>query len=71
MTTNVPNLMTLRQFAKKHPAFPVGGVRHRLERQRESMESAGAILKIGNKLLIHEEKFFEWIVSGAAKNKAA
>jgi hypothetical protein len=73
MTTEatIPTLLTVKQFCAKHTAFPPGGVRHRLERQRESLENAGAVVQLGKKILIHEAKFFEWIVSGAAKNKTA
>ena len=51
------NLLTIRQFAEKHPAFPQGSLRH----MRFNAETNGfkpAFLTVGRKVLIDEAKFF-------------
>ncbi len=68
-------LLTVDQFSKKHPAFPVGGLRwmlfHSTERKdskgrripSNGMEEAGVIVRVGRKVLLDEERFFAWLDS--------
>ena len=63
-------LMTVRQFADKHQAFPQGSLRNLIFLAESRKTSKGiiqgnglsiALVRIGRKLLIDEEKFFQWI----------
>ena len=65
---------TVRQFAERNPAFSEPSVRN-LVFKADSRESslgtisgnglleAGAIIRIGRKVLIHEARFFAWLDS--------
>ncbi|MCC8995964.1 MAG: hypothetical protein LM517_02650 [Nitrosomonas sp.] len=63
-------LLTVRQFSDKHPAFTQGSIRNLIflaenrKTSRGTIQGNGlkiALIKIGKKLLIDEEKFFQWI----------
>ncbi len=59
----VPTLLTVKQFNQKHPAFPEGGLRHRIFHASENgMERAGVLVRNGRRILIDEERFFQWLV---------
>ena len=58
----IPNLLTIKQFATFHHAFPEGGLRHRIfHAQSNGLAESGAIIRNGRRVLIDEEKFFEWL----------
>jgi hypothetical protein len=70
------NLRTVAQFAALHPAFTVGGLRNMIFKATprhstngtvggNGLTEAGAILRIGRKVLINEERFFDWIARNA------
>lgn len=72
MSSNKPNYMTVRQFSQKNPAFSESSLRYMIfyagERQNAKGESkcnglleAGAIVRIGRKVLIDEDKFLAWV----------
>ena len=64
---NIPILLTIRQMTEKHPAFPEGGLRHRIfHANSNGMADAGVIVRNGRRVLIDEEKFFDWLKRGAA-----
>jgi hypothetical protein len=53
-------LRTVRQFCQKHPAFTLGSTRWLLfHRQTNGLEEA--VVKIGRRVLIDEDKFFDWL----------
>ena len=66
--------LTVRQFSERNPAFTEPSVRN-LVFKADSRESsfgtipgnglleAGAIIRIGRKVLIHEARFFAWLDS--------
>ena len=57
-----PTYLTVRQFAEKHPAFPEGGIRHRIFHEHSNgLAKSGAIIRNGRKLLIREDRFFAWL----------
>jgi len=61
--------LTVTQFAEKHPAFTPGGLRAWIFNENTNgLAKAGAIVRIGRKVLIDEAKFFAWVES---QNKAA
>ena len=56
---SVPQLFTVPQFSKKHPAFPQGGLRHRIFHAEENgLAESGAIIRDGGRVYIDEAKFF-------------
>lgn len=58
----VPTLLTVKQFAAKHPAFPEGGLRHRIFHERENgLADSGAVVRNCGRVLIDEERFFAWV----------
>ena len=62
----IPTLLTVKQFNQKHPAFPVGGLRHRIFHETQNgMKAAGVVVRNGRRVLIDEERFFDWVCSGA------
>lgn len=68
--TQPPVLLTVRQFADKHPAFPQGSLRNLIflaeSRNTSKGKIAGngldvALVRVGRKVLIDEAKFFNWV----------
>ncbi len=57
-------LLTVKQLAEKHPAFPVGGIRWQIfHEQTNGLAESGAILRCGRKVLIDEDRYFAWLDS--------
>jgi hypothetical protein len=57
-------LSSVKQFTRKHPAFTTGGTRSLIFNEHTNgLADSGAILRIGRKVLINEDKFFSWIES--------
>lgn len=53
---------TVNQFTDKHPAFTKGGLRALIFNEHTNgLAQAGAIIRIGRKVLIDEAKFFSWV----------
>ena len=60
----VPKLQTVPQFAEDNPAFPAGGLRWQIfNEDKNGLKEAGAIVRVGRKVLIDSEKYFNWIYS--------
>ena len=68
--THPPVLLTVRQFAEKHPAFSQGALRNLIFLAGSRLSSQGriagnglddALVRVGRKVLIDEAKFFNWI----------
>ena len=64
------NLLTVKQFADKYPAFSQSSLRNLIFLAQQRKSSKGAIkgnglnialIRLGRKLLIDEVKFFVWI----------
>lgn len=69
-----PRVFTVKQFAKRNPAFSELALRNLIFKAAERQSSrglipgnglinAGAIIRIGRKVLIDELSFFEWVDS--------
>ncbi|MGQ0650798.1 MAG: hypothetical protein ACT4P4_00810 [Betaproteobacteria bacterium] len=68
-----PTLRTVAQFAERHPAWTQAGLRNLIYAAEDRVSSrgaripgnglaaAGAIVRVGRRVLINEEKFFGWI----------
>lgn len=54
------SLMTVKQFNKKYPSFPIGGLRH-LIFYAETNGFSRVIRRIGRRILIDEDDFFLWV----------
>ena len=55
-------LLTVRQFAEKHPAFTLGGLRWTIfHAQSNGLAQSGALLKCGGKVRLDEARLFNWI----------
>jgi len=53
---------TVQQFVQRHPAFTNGGLRSLIFfEHKNGLAKSGAIIRVGRKILICEEKFFGWI----------
>jgi len=62
--SQIPNLQTVTQFAENNPAFPVGGLRWQIfNEDKNGLKAAGAIIRVGRKVLIDAEKYFQWVYS--------
>jgi len=58
----VPNLQTVPQFSENNPAFPVGGLRWQIfNEDKNGLKNAGAIVRVGRKVLIDVDKYFAWV----------
>ncbi|MGZ5052324.1 MAG: hypothetical protein ACXWF8_06850 [Methylobacter sp.] len=59
--------LTVNQFTEAHKAFTKGGMRALIfNEQSNGLAKSGAIVRIGRKVLIDEDKFFAWV---EAQNK--
>jgi hypothetical protein len=65
-------VFTVAQFAERNPAFTEAAMRNHIFKADEregangkipgnGLLEAGAIVRIGRKVLIDEERFFEWV----------
>lgn len=56
--------LTVQQFNQKHPAFPVGTLRHQIfNEETNGLKKSGAIVRNGRRVLINEPKYFAWLES--------
>ncbi|MCX7104815.1 MAG: hypothetical protein NTU70_06005 [Methylococcales bacterium] len=56
--------LTVQQFVNKHTAFNTGGLRSLIFNETTNgLKESGAIVRIGRKVLIDENKFFAWVQS--------
>ena len=57
------NFKTVKQFSRDNPAFSEGGLRWQIFNENTSgLKESGAIVRMGRKVLIDEDKFHEWLV---------
>jgi len=61
---SVPNLMTVKQFTKNFSAFSTGAIRNYIFfEDTNGLKEKRVIKRIGRKILIDVDKFFQWIES--------
>ena len=59
--------LTVNQFTEKHPCFTTGGLRDLIFKEHSNgLAKAGAIVRLGRKVLIDESAFYAWIESKKA-----
>jgi hypothetical protein len=61
MTTS--KFSAVSKFAEKYSdAFTQGGLRHLIfNAEKNGLKASGAIIRMGRKVLINEDKFFAWV----------
>ena len=60
--------LTVNQLCEKHTAFTRGGMRALIFNEHQNgINKAGAIVRLGRKVLIDEAKFLNWVASQAGK----
>jgi len=60
--SNNPNLKSVSQFSKEFPAFSTGSLRNILfYEEQNGLATAGAVKRLGKKILIDCDKFFQWL----------
>jgi hypothetical protein len=62
----VKNYLTVRQWVHEHPWPPIGGLRH-LIFNAEANGFNKVIRRIGRRVLIDEDAFFNWVNTQGAK----
>ncbi|MFQ6739426.1 MAG: hypothetical protein ACLRFJ_02040 [Alphaproteobacteria bacterium] len=61
---NKYTLLTVQQFVTEYPAFTVGGMRSYIFYEDiNGLKTSGAIKRIGRKILIDVNLFFEWVAT--------
>lgn len=75
-------LSTVNQFAERHPAFNSGGIRWMIFNGKPRINSAGeeisgngllesgAIVRLGRRVLIDEDRFFRWVEEQQSDRKS-
>ncbi len=59
---SMPNLLTVRQFAEKHRFISEAALRnHIFYADSNGLKNTGALVRLGRRVLLDEEKFFNWI----------
>ncbi|NCP62018.1 MAG: hypothetical protein GW748_01725 [Alphaproteobacteria bacterium] len=56
----MPHYLTVKQMAVKNPAFTESSLRYHIFNEHKNGINK-AICRIGKKILINEELFFEWL----------
>jgi hypothetical protein len=60
--------LTVNQFCEKHTAFTRGGMRALIFNEHQNgVNKAGAIVRLGRKVLVHEAKFLNWVAAQSGK----
>lgn len=64
ISPNIPVISTVNQFLDRNKAFTHGGVRSLIfYEELNGLNGSGAIIRVGRKILINEDKFFNWLES--------
>jgi len=66
--TNNPQFLTVRQFTETQAAFTPGGIRSAIFYKGDELERAGAIARLGRRVLINEPVFLQFVQSGGLKS---
>jgi hypothetical protein len=58
-----PNLETVRTLAQKHPdVLTEGGIRFQIfNKNNNGLKESGAIIRVGRKVLIDTDRYFDWV----------
>ena len=65
-----PTYLTVKMFCQKHRAFKEGQIRFQIfNRAENGMNDFRVIVKNGGRVYINEQRYFEWMESGAAEKQ--
>ena len=54
--------LTINQLTEQHPCFTKGGMHHYVFNSKfNGLDKSGAIKRVGRRILIDVERFFQWI----------
>jgi len=60
-------LLTIKQFAERQPGITESTIRQAIFYRGNDLEKAGAIQRMGRKILVSEEKFLEFVAAGGLR----
>ena len=66
--SDTPNYKTVKQFTETQAAFTPGGLRSAIFYKGDELERAGAIARLGRRVLINEPVFLAFVQSGGLKS---
>ncbi len=67
----MPDISTVKQFAEKYPAFTQAAIRNLIFFEKTNgLAESGAIVRIGSRVRIIDDKWFAWMESGNKKGGA-
>jgi hypothetical protein len=66
--SDTPNYKTVKQFTESQPAFTPGGMRSAIFYKGDELERAGAVARLGRRVLINEPVFLQFVQSGGLKS---
>lgn len=64
-STQQKTMFTVREFSKIETAFSEAAIRA-LIFSDNGLTKCGAIFRVGRRVLIHRERFMQWLISGGA-----
>lgn len=65
---DLPEYLTVKQFTETYPAFTAGGLRSAIFWKGEELENAGAIARLGRRVLINTPVFLRLVQDGGLRN---
>jgi hypothetical protein len=77
-TSSIRSLFTVLQFSERHPAFKIRSLRHLIFNAKQRQTANGlasanglgvALVRVGRRVLIDENRFFEWLEQNAGQEK--
>ena len=67
----MPKIVNIEQLSQEVPAFTQASIRWLIFRAKENgLEESGAIIRLGRRVLIDEEKFVDWVRNHGARQPA-
>ncbi|CDQ11936.1 protein of unknown function [Acidithiobacillus ferrivorans] len=66
--SDTPKYKTVKQFTETQAAFTPGGLRSAIFYKGDELERAGAIARLGRRVLINEPVFLAFVQSGGLKS---
>ena len=61
---NLGKLHTIKQFCERFPWMTEGALRRQIfDEEMNGLSESGAIVRLGSKILINEDRYAEWLES--------
>lgn len=61
------SFLTVKQFAQRQPGISESSVRQAIFYRNDDLEAAGAVTRLGRRVLIDEERFLQFLTSGGLR----